>query len=249
MPFEITDVTLENVEKVGFFCYMSKRKTPGYARKLAWVKKRQAEGMHIRLCVKGGGRGFIEYIPGQYAWRAIDASRYMVIHCIWNVGKSRGSGLAQELLHICEEDARKLGLDGVAMVTSEGNWLIHSRFLESEGYQCVDQAGPSFKLMVKKFHPAPSPAFCGNWEKKQKAFGAGFALVRSDQCPYLETVAATSRAAAESMGVPFQEVILQSAPEVREKAPCAYGTNALLYDSRLLTYTWVSKAELMELAY
>lgn len=39
MAFEIMDVTLENVDELGFFCYMSKPKTPGYARKLAWVKK------------------------------------------------------------------------------------------------------------------------------------------------------------------------------------------------------------------
>ena len=51
----------------------------------------------------------------------------------------------------------------------------------------------------------------------------------------------------EELKIPFQDIVLQSAAEVREKAPCAYGTNALLYNGNLLTYTWVSKAQLMEL--
>lgn len=247
MPFDIIDVTPENVEKVGFFCFMSKRKTAGYARKLAWVKNRLAEGMHIRFCNSGGGRGFIEYIPGEYAWRAVQANTYMVIHCIWNVGKSRGTGLAQELLKLCEEDAKKQGLDGVAMVTSQGNWLIHSRFLEGQGYQTADQTPPSFKLMLKKFHSAPSPIFCSDWENKQAAFGTGLVLVRSDQCPYLEQVALTLRTNANELKIPFRDVCLQTAVEVRDKAPCAYGTNALLYNGKLLTYTWVSKQKLFEL--
>lgn len=203
--------------------------------------------MNIRFCNSGKGRGFSEYIPGESAWRAVNASGYMVIHCIWSVGKSRGSGFAQELLRFCEEDTKKHGRDGVAMVTSESNWLIPSRFLSGQGYECVDQAPPSFKLMVKKFHPAPSPTFCGDWEKKQKALGFGLTLVRTDQCPYLETVAATSQSTAESLGVSFQDITLQSAAEIREKAPCAYGTNALLYNGKLLTYTWISKAKLMEM--
>jgi len=94
MAFEITDLTPQNIDE-GVFCYMSKRKTVGYARKLAWEEKRLAERMHIRFCNSGGGRGFIEYIPGEYAWRAVNAPGYMVIHCIWNVRKNRGNGLSQ----------------------------------------------------------------------------------------------------------------------------------------------------------
>jgi hypothetical protein len=247
MSFTIIDVTPENIDELGFFCFMSKRKSPGYALKLAWGKNRLAEGMHIRFCNSGGGRGFIEYIPGIYAWRAVNAPNYMMIHCIWNVGKSRGTGLAQELLHLCEVDARNQEMDGVAMVTSQGNWLLHSRFLEGQGYQSVEQAPPSFKLMVKKFRSGPSPSFCGNWERKQRVFGAGLSLVRTDQCPYVDGVASTLKRAALELNIPFQDICLHTAAEVREKAPCAYGTNALLFNGKLLTYTWISKEKLVEL--
>ncbi len=245
MAFEITSVTPENLERVGFFCFMSKRKTVGFANKLGWMKERLLEGLTIHMTTKGG-RGFIEYIPGEYAWRAVDAKGYMFIHCIWNVGKSRGNGLSQALLHMCEEDSIAQGMHGVAMITSEGNWLIHKQFLLGQGYELVDTAPPSFSLMVKKFRAAPDPTFCGDWERKQQAFGKGLTLVRTHQCPYLETVASTTRGVAEELGVSFQDVILHSAKEVREKAPCAYGVNAILYNGKFLSNTWLSGKELIE---
>lgn len=67
----IIDVTRSNVDETGFFCYMSKRKSEGFRRKLAWVKARFAEGMRIKM-LEPPERGFIEYIPGEYAWRAVD---------------------------------------------------------------------------------------------------------------------------------------------------------------------------------
>jgi len=36
----LIDVNADNVTKTGFFCYMSKRKTEGFRRKLAWVQAR-----------------------------------------------------------------------------------------------------------------------------------------------------------------------------------------------------------------
>ncbi|UCE07082.1 MAG: GNAT family N-acetyltransferase, partial [bacterium] len=66
--FKIIDVNSDNVEQTGFFCYMSKRKTEGFQRKLNWLKARFAEGMRIKM-FDLPERGFIEYIPGEYAWR------------------------------------------------------------------------------------------------------------------------------------------------------------------------------------
>jgi hypothetical protein len=36
----LVDVGADNVEKTGFFCFMSKKKSEGYHRKLRWVKDR-----------------------------------------------------------------------------------------------------------------------------------------------------------------------------------------------------------------
>ena len=38
--------------------------------------------------------GFIEYVPGEYAWRGVNAEGYMFIHCIWiAANKHRKQGL------------------------------------------------------------------------------------------------------------------------------------------------------------
>ena len=83
-----------NVDETGFFCYMSKRKSEGYLRKLAWTKARFDEGMRIRM-LRLPERGFIEYIPGEMAWRAVHAPGHMIIHCLWVIGSNQGSFFEQ----------------------------------------------------------------------------------------------------------------------------------------------------------
>ena len=46
---EMIDVGSGNIDKTGFFCYMSKKKTEGYQRKSAWLKARFAEGLQIEV--------------------------------------------------------------------------------------------------------------------------------------------------------------------------------------------------------
>ena len=63
---QIIEVNEQNVEKTGFFCLMSRKKAAGYEKKLEWLKVRFAEGMRIKMLdLSEGGRGFIEYIPGE----------------------------------------------------------------------------------------------------------------------------------------------------------------------------------------
>jgi len=155
----IIEVNKENVSEKGFFCYMSKRKSEGYQRKMQWLKDRFNEDMKIKMLdLKQGGRGFIEYVPGEYSWRAVNAKGYMFIHCIWIVGRSKGKGYATLLLNECLKDAEKLGMKGVAVLTGEGNWLVRKKFFSKHGFESVDKY-PPFELMVKKFDSAPSPSF------------------------------------------------------------------------------------------
>lgn len=113
---EIIDVNSENVDKTGLFCFMSKKRSPGYALKLAWLRDRFSEGLRLKM-LKLPERGFIEYIPGEYAWRAVNAAGYMFIHCLWVVGKSKGKGYSRKLLELCEQDAHESSMNGVA-------WLL-----------------------------------------------------------------------------------------------------------------------------
>jgi hypothetical protein len=91
---EIKTVDASNVDEAGFFCYTSAQKTPGYKQKRDWLEARLAEGLKIKIVHEIGGRdvAFIEYIPGKYAWRAIHAPEYMVIHCLRVMGNGRRKG-------------------------------------------------------------------------------------------------------------------------------------------------------------
>ena len=159
----LIDVTASNVSDLGFFCCMSKRKSEGYKRKLNWLTPRFAEGMRIKM-LGLGERGFIEYIPGEYSWRAVKAEGYMLIHCLWVVGKSKGKGFGGHLLESCLKDAKKSKMKGVAIVTSKANWLVGSKLLSKHGFESAGQASPSFELRVKQFAKGSLPSFSNNWE-------------------------------------------------------------------------------------
>ncbi|RPJ62150.1 MAG: GNAT family N-acetyltransferase [Acidobacteria bacterium] len=243
---KIIGVNPENVIKTGFFCKMSQKKTDGYQRKLRWLKARFTEGLKIKMLdLSEGGRGFIEYLPGEFAWRAVRAEGYMFIHCLWVVGASKGKGYAGLLLEECMKDARKQGLRGVAMVTSEGNWLISKKLLLGHGFQSVDEAAPSFELLVNKFDGGPAPSFPADWEARAKRFGEGLTIIRSDQCPYLGDAVNFATETAREKGMSARVVELTSAREIQERAPSPYGVFTVLLNGQILTHHYLLKKELL----
>jgi GNAT superfamily N-acetyltransferase len=233
----ILEVAPAEAERLGFFCKMSQPQNPGYLRKLAWLEKRFAEGLTIRLLdLSQGGRGFIEYLPGEYAWRPVNAAGYMFIHCLWVVGSSKGKGYASRLLNECIADARRQHMKGVAMLARKGNWLLSPRFLSHHGFETAARAGPDFELMSLRFGKADLPTMPANWEARARRFGAGLTIVRTDQCPYLDDGVNNALKVARSRGIKARVVELRSAAEVRRRAPSPYGVFSLVLDGRLLSH-------------
>ena len=242
---KLIDVRADNVDQTGFFCQMTKKRSPGYQAKLAWLRGRFAEGLRIKMLdLAAGGRGFIEYIPGEYAWRPVYAAGYLFIHCLWVVGQSRGHGYASQLLEECECDARASGARGVAMLTSERIWLLKQRFLLNHGYRSVAQAPPSFNLMVKQFAPGPEPALPTDWEARAARYGNGVTVVYADQCPYIADATRDVLQFAQSRGIPARTVELTSSQQIREEAPSAYGVFQILWNGRLLSYYYLLPKDL-----
>ncbi len=248
MTVELITVTAENVDKTGFFCKMSARGKPGYERKLAWLKKRFAEGLEMRL-LGDKKRGFVEFIPGEYAWRAIEnAERYMIIHCLWVVGQSKRHGYGRVLMDEVIATAKARKFAGVAMVTSKGNWLAKPKEMAHFGLETVASCEPGFELMVTKFKKRlASPRFCTGWETKLAKLKKGVVVVRADQCPYIDDAANAVRDAADRAGLSYKEVQLESAADVRAKCPTPYGTFAIVKDRKLLTYCYQKPKELDKL--
>jgi GNAT superfamily N-acetyltransferase len=242
---KLIDVTAENVAEKGFFCYMSKPQAEGYRRKLSWLKARFAEGMRIKM-YELPQRGFIEYIPGEFAWRTVDAKGYMFIHCLWIVGKSKGQGLGGRLLKECIKDARNAGMHGVAMLTSEGNWLAGKELLLQHGFKLIAQTPPSFDLMAIKFDDALPPTFLNNWEKKAEQFARGLTVLRSDQCPYIDDAVKTVLDTAKRLGIESRVVELKTSEDVRNLAPSPYGVFSIVYNGRLLSHHYLLEKELLK---
>jgi GNAT superfamily N-acetyltransferase len=242
----IIDINAQTVDKTGFFCFMSKRKAVGYERKLNWLKNRFAEGLRSKM-LKLPERGFIEYLPGEFAWRAVNATGFMFIHCLWVVGKSKGKGFSSVLLEECLREAKESGCKGVAMVTSERIWLMGKKLLVKHGFVSVDELSP-FNLMVKKFDKAPDPSFANDWAQKASRHPTGLTVMYSDQCPYVYDATNTVADFAGQRGFQFQAIELESSQEVRELSPSPYGVFSIIFNGQLLSYHYLLPKDLAKIA-
>jgi L-amino acid N-acyltransferase YncA len=234
----LIDINSTNVEQNGFFCRMSKMKTEGNRRKLVWLKERFSEGLKIKI-LQLPDRGFIEYIPGEYAWRSIEAKGYMFIHCIWVVGKSKDNGFGDLLLNECIRDAEKQNMKGVAALVSDDNWMANKNLFLKNGFEVFESAKPSFQLVVKKIKKAPNPKLINNWNDNLAKYKNGLTVLLTDQCPYLDDATQTIRKYAEENKIPFNVIEFKSAKEVREKSVSPYGTFNIIYNGKLLSYYYL----------
>ena len=150
---EIIDTNPDNVCDYGFCGYKS-IKQEGYKRKIDWLKKRFSEGMMFKILhsAKEGSVGAIEYVPGKYAWRAVEADGYMVIHCIFIIPKKlKGKGYGSLLVEECLKNAKKGKMHGVAVVTRKGTWMAGKDLFLKNVFEVVDEAQQDFELVAKKF--------------------------------------------------------------------------------------------------
>ena len=243
----IVTVDATNVDEYGFFCCKSKPKSAGYRGKLNWLKERFAEGMVIKIaCAGSRSYGFIENIPGEYAWRAVSAPGYMLIHCLWVVGSGKKKGYGSRLLNECLKDARQKGMIGVAMVTSSGNWLAGKDILLKNGYDLADEAPPSFDLLVRRFGDAPSPTFPRNWQERLSRYPSRLTVLRSDQCPYIDDEVGRVLEMSRELGIETNVAELRSSEEVQCFSPSAYGVYNVVYDGRLLSYHYLTRKQFLK---
>ncbi|MEN4010681.1 MAG: GNAT family N-acetyltransferase [Chloroflexota bacterium] len=245
--YEIKTVDAANIDRSGFFCYMSKPKAPGYRQKRDWLEARFAEGLKIKIVHEYGGRiaGFIEYIPGEYAWRAVYAPDYTVIHCLFVVGSGKKKGYGRQLIGEAVADARAQGKRGVVMVASSGNWLADKKPFLFNGFEEIDQAPPSFQLLVHRLDGGSHlPAFPVDWQARLERLGSGLSIVRTAQCPYFDSVSQGMFEYARRRGLTARVVELTSAEDVRAHSPTAYGTFALVLDGQLVSYHYLKDRQL-----
>ena len=214
------------------------------------MKDRFKDGLCLKLLLINEGpkrgftsRGFIEYIPGEYTWRGIDAKGYMVIHCIWVVGRNKKRGYGTKLLAQCLNDAK--GMNGVAVVTSEKTWLPGRKLFIKHGFETVDTMPPHFELLAKRFsNNAPFPKFNPIPKERLEKNVSGITIFRSDQCPYTSDSVDTIIKTAEEVNLRVQIEHIKSCKEAQNSVH-PYGTFCVLLNGRVLTYRPIGKKELL----
>jgi GNAT superfamily N-acetyltransferase len=229
----------ENLSGCGIGCLVDPR-NPGYQPKVKWLQDRFDEGLRFLLFrdEKGKPLAFLEYVPGEYAWRPVDAAGWLFVHCVWvdQRGQKVG-GLGTRLIRACVEQARQAGSIGVAAMVSDGPWMVGRQVFLKNGFEQVAEAD-RFQLVVHRLREGPGPRFrdiSGNRAKYR-----GLHIVYSVQCPMLiKSVNDLSHMAAEH-GLELQTTRLESAHEA-QNAPSHYGVFSLLWNGRLLSDHYVSK--------
>ncbi|MCG8619246.1 MAG: YoaP domain-containing protein [Desulfobacterales bacterium] len=235
---EIIDTTADNILEYGI-CGYKNIKRPGFPEKVSWMTKRFSEGLKIKTLYSGedGTQGMVEYIPGEYCWRPVDAAGYTFIHCIFSgfkrIYKNRGYG--SMLLDECVRDAKTDKTYGVAVVTRKGSFMAGNKLFLKHGFEVADTAPPDFELLVKRFRKtAPMPAFRSNWEARLKRYEKGLTIIRSDQCPYsVKNVNEIRRTAAETFHMSPKVITLADCREA-QGSPCAFGTFCIILEGKVI---------------
>ncbi len=237
---KIVTVDEKNISEHAPTCFLNP-KNVGYQIKREWLKKRFAEGMKIKLLYLEGEKkpvGFIEYVPGEYAWRAVDAKGYMFIHCIWiSKNKYKEKGYGSQLIEEVISDAKKGKMKGVAVITSEGPFMAGSDLFLKNEFKSVASAKPSYKLMIKTLKKGPGPQF-KDWEAQLSKY-KGLNILYSNQCPWVARFVNELDEIVQKKGLKLKVTEIKT-PEQAQNAPSIYATFNLIYDGKLLADHYIS---------
>lgn len=245
----VIDIDRENIAQYspGPTCFLNP-KHEGAQKRLEWLKKRFSEGLKIKLLYSEGDRkvaGFIEYIPGENAWRSVDAKGYMFIHCIWVYpNKYKNQGYASLLIKECIEDAKAQGKIGVAVITSEGSFMAGKDVFLKNGFKSVASAKPSFELMVKTLKKGPLPKLM-DWEK-QLSKHKGLNIVYTNQCPWVARSIEDLAETAKKKGLKLEVTEFKTAKQA-QNAPSVYAVFNLVYNGKLLADHYISNTRFLNI--
>lgn len=238
---ELIDLTPENIDQYGVCGYKDIKKHLELQRKVEWVKKYHPKGLRIKALIleSGGYQGMLEYIPGEYAHRPVDAKGYMFIHCIFVGFKKafKGKGYASMLLEACIKESKEAGMKGVAVITRKGSFMAKREIFLKMGFSVIEKAEPDFELLALKFdEQAENPKMIVH---SIDAYSNGLFIMRSPQCPYsVKNVEAIIKT-ANKMNLEPTLIELDDA-ESAQKSPCAFGTFCIINQGNIISHHPIS---------
>ncbi|MBN1245105.1 GNAT family N-acetyltransferase [Candidatus Bathyarchaeota archaeon] len=242
----IIDVNEDNLSQYPPTCFLNP-KNVGYQIKAEWLKERFSEGLKIKLLYIENDKkyhGFIEYVPGEHAWRAVEAKDYLFIHCIWvSLNKFKNKGYGSLLVEECVKDAEKQGKAGVAVIASDGPFMANKELFLKNGFRAVQKSG-AFTLLVKQLRNAADPRFkdCEN----QLSNYDGLTVVYSNQCPWVARFMSELPETIKGKSLKVDIVELKTA-EQAQAAPSVYAVFNLVNDGKLLADHYISSTRFLNI--
>lgn len=243
---QIINLTPETIADYGVCGYKDAKKHKELQKKIDWFSEYYPKGLRIKavLSQEGEYQGMLEYIPGEYAHRPVNADGYLFIHCIF-VGfrkEHKGKGYASALIDTCMNEAKKQGMKGVAVVTRKGSFMVHNTLFLKKGFEMADKAKPDFDLLVYKFDKnAPDPSFKTDMLKQTDKYDKGITVIRSPQCPYTEKNVNAILQSAENKYKLQTTLIDLTDAQAAQQTPCAFGTFCFLYEGKIISYHPISQ--------
>ncbi len=237
---EVTEKNIQDHPKV--ICFINP-KHPSHQNKLSWIKEQFTKGMRIKLLYLEGVKapvGFVEYTIGKECWRAVDAKGYIFIHCIWTNGKKyQHQNLGEALIKEVEKDAANT--NGVALVSSDGAFMVASDIFKKHGYHIVSSVGKEH-LMVKKFKDVGDPLFY-DFQKNREKYNDGLTILYSKQCPWVARLIDEMGPTLKEYNLTPKIVEFTTAKEAQQ-APSLYSVFNLIYNGKLLSDRYISLTRL-----
>jgi ribosomal protein S18 acetylase RimI-like enzyme len=254
MNAKIIEINEKNLDEYDLFCKKTKKNLLGYQNKLKWIKERFKEGLKYKLLlVKEGNtetsRGMIEYIPSEYNWRGIQADGWMVIHCLWVVGKHKNKGYGSKLLQEAIRDAKEIGMYGVVgMSADKGGFLPNTKIYLNNGFEKVDEIEPYFGLYIKSFSKnSPKPKFYPISDEKIKEYKEGAVIFYSDQCPYIVDLVEELKKDFKTNKDLFNPIKIDHCKEAQQNGIYPYGTYCIICNGDRSLYKHTSKKDILGL--
>lgn len=237
----IVTVNNENLDKYpGAICFIN-RKNPSFSIKRGWLNDRFSEGLRIKLLYNGKTQklvGFIEYTPGEYAWRAVSAKNYLFIHCIWIYpNNNKNQGLGSSLIDICINDAKSNNFNGVAVIASKNAFMANSSLFLKNGFSKIESDNEGNDLLAVSFRDGKLPAI-NDWKSKLGLYNQ-LHVVYTKQCPWVARMVEEIKGLEHTQKLGLQIKELKTAVEA-QNAPSVYASFNLIYNGKLLADRYIS---------
>ncbi|HUU06583.1 MAG TPA: GNAT family N-acetyltransferase [Patescibacteria group bacterium] len=238
----IVEVSLANIDQhPQAICFINPQH-PLYPKKIAWLGEQYRHGLRIKLLYLQGEKrpvGFIESVPGESCWRAVNVKGYLFIHCLWTTGKKyQHLGLGTLLLQAVEKDAASML--GIAAIASDGSFMAGKEIFLKNGYELIAESGTE-QLLVKRFKKGAPPAI-NDWRAELKKYKE-LSIVYAKQCPWVARFIEEARPIFEKFNLQPVVTELKTAAQA-QKAPSLYGVFNLIYNGRLLADRYISTTRL-----